>query len=247
MPTSHALSTEQVQQSTISRKRSRHSEDHRGAKRRRTNPSSSLLKPTSDEAVSQTLSKRNVRKISRSTSHGQDSIFNWMESSSVSSEHARGRRATAPKTSSKSSRSRSRNSANSVTDVTSGATSQKSQDTCSNARYRFDVLTNANLHVEILSPPESVHTQIDAIIENKILPTRKQELTRLARDFCDDFARVLRKPAGEDDCVELLYKTLSSMDYRKRLALERRARMISPTSNLDANNHADRIRLATEP
>lgn len=230
MPTSHALSTEPVQTSpetppTTSRKRSRHSDD-RVAKRRRTDPPS-VLRPTSDEATSQTLSKRNVRKLPRSQSHGQDLILNWMESSP--SEHARGKHATetVPKTASRSSRSRSRNSASTVTDAISRTTSQRSQNTCTNARYRFDLLTNANIHVEIQLPPDHVQTQIDAIIENEIPATRKEELTRLARDFCDDFVRVLRKPAGEDDCVELLYKTLSMMDDRKRLALERKARMIS--------------------
>lgn len=196
----HAVSTEHLHSPPTSRNRKR--------KRRQSDDGESV---DLNEAAGQ-LSHRNVRKLSRA--HDQDLIFDWMEmESSVQVKRATGTKA-------RSCRSRSPNATSTVTE-----TSTSRSNTCSNARYRFDILTQANIHIEIQPPSDHVQARIDVIIDREIPSTRQKEITRLARDFCDDFARVLRKPAGEDDCVELLYKILSIMDHRKRLALERKARM----------------------
>ena len=39
-------------------------------------------------------------------------------------------------------------------------------------------------------------------------PVREKLLKKLAKEFCNDFLKILYKVAGEDDCVEILYKTL---------------------------------------
>ncbi|XTI91143.1 hypothetical protein V2W45_1241670, partial [Cenococcum geophilum] len=37
---------------------------------------------------------------------------------------------------------------------------------------------------------------------------RKEELNKLTKDFCRNFLTILRRVAREDNCVEVLYKTL---------------------------------------
>ena len=38
---------------------------------------------------------------------------------------------------------------------------------------------------------------------------RKEELKKLTNDFCHNFLTILRGAAGEDNCVEVLYKIFS--------------------------------------
>lgn len=122
-------------------------------------------------------------------------------------------------------RTASQSSTNPVTD---SAKSQKSSSTA--AHYRWAILGRARIYIRSRPPPEEIQKQIDAILE-KASPERKESLTNIGKVLHDDFAVVLDTAAGEDDCIELLYRALSSMDERKLLALPRKAGiMLQPTS-----------------
>ena len=55
---------------------------------------------------------------------------------------------------------------------------------------------------------------------------RKEELKKLAKDFCRNFLTILYRAAGEDDCVEILYKTLSYMFSGDKFMHSRKAGMV---------------------
>lgn len=107
--------------------------------------------------------------------------------------------------------------------VTDSAKSQKSSYTASH--YRWAILERARIRITSRPPPEEIQKQIDAILE-KASPQREQPLNNIGKALCDDFAVVLDTAAGEDDCIELLWSALSSMDELKLLALPRKAGMI---------------------
>lgn len=205
------------------RKRSLRSEEETSAKRRRTDPQ--LRSDTFDEAASQALAEKNLRRLRRSEEHEQGLILEWMSLQSNNSGSARGRgnKRTRQDTNRGPSRSQSRNSASTTTNLTQQSKSQRSQKTCSNATYRFTVLQRARIHIEYQPSPEAIQNQIDAIIENEIPAERKKMLAGLAQTFCDNFAQILGQAPGEDGCVELLCHALSTMGYRNRLVLARKA------------------------
>lgn len=58
-------------------------------------------------------------------------------------------------------------------------------------------------------PPPDVEKLIDAVVQREISKGRNEKLRRLANEFCNDFVRFLPRAAGEDDCVETLFKMLS--------------------------------------
>lgn len=52
-------------------------------------------------------------------------------------------------------------------------------------------------------------------------------LSRLAKELCDSFVKILGRAAGKDDCVELLYSALFSMDHSQSLNFPRKAGIIA--------------------
>ncbi|XTI85097.1 hypothetical protein V2W45_1186605, partial [Cenococcum geophilum] len=67
------------------------------------------------------------------------------------------------------------------------------------ANYRFINLKSVRIYIKAGLPLE----------ESEISLARKKELKKLTNDFCCNFLTILRRAAGEDNCVEVLYKTLS--------------------------------------
>lgn len=117
----------------------------------------------------------------------------------------------------------SRHSTTTTTDSdqeTASGRSQKSSGT--SAHYRWVTLYSARVYIRSRPPPQEIETQITAVI-SKVSSERKEEISRLAQELCDSFAEVLSQAAGEDDCVELMHKALSSMGYHESLTFPRKA------------------------
>ncbi|OCK92442.1 uncharacterized protein K441DRAFT_181950 [Cenococcum geophilum 1.58] len=129
--------------------------------------------------------------------------------------YSRGRDSRRPtQASSRTSRSRLRHSLSrsTATDLDLETSTQRSQKTsCIAASYRFTNLESARIYIEVGLPPEEVQERVKAVVQSDIPPARKELLTKLAKDFCGDFLKILRRAAGEDDYIEVLYKTLSCM------------------------------------
>lgn len=125
-------------------------------------------------------------------------------------------------------RSVSRYSISTVTDVSQDtfpqeAGSVRSQKTsCSGANYRT-ILQDARIHIEPRSIPKEIQAQINAVIEASVSLERREQVALLAGRLCDDFRHLLGGAAGEDDCIELLFKALDVMDPRRMLKLPRKA------------------------
>ena len=117
----------------------------------------------------------------------------------------------------------SRHSTTTTTDSeqeTASVRSQKSSGT--SAHYRWVTLYSARVYIRSRPPPQEIETQITAVI-SKVSPERKREISRLAQELCDSFAEVLSQAAGEDDCVELMHKALSSMGFHESLTFPRKS------------------------
>jgi len=136
-----------------------------------------------------------------------------MDTRSVACSRGRGSRRPT-QASSRTSRSRSRHSLSrsTATDLDLETSTQRSQKTsCTAASYRFTNLESARIYIEVGLPPEEVQERVKAVAQSDIPSAKKELLTKLAKDFCGDFLKILRGAAGEDDCIEVLYKTLSCM------------------------------------
>lgn len=215
------------------RKRSLDSEDDRLRKRRRADLKLAS-EHTSGEAANQTLSKRNLRRLQRSEQqHGEDLILDWMDMDSNTSGSVGGGRGRVTKRRGNKgpSRSQSRKSASTTTNLTKETPSQQSQKANSNTDYRYYILEAAQIYIEFESPPDPIQNRIDAIIGKETAEERKKELAGFAQTLCMSFTRVLRRWSDEDDCLGLLFQTLSAMDHRARLVLARKAGMIFQLSS----------------
>lgn len=95
--------------------------------------------------------------------------------------------------------------------------------------YRWVTLWEANVYIQSRPPPEEIQTEIDAVIQSKVSPEREGEMSHLAQELCESFAEVLSAAAGEDDCVELIHKALSSMGYLGSLTFARKAGIVFPS------------------
>ncbi|MCJ1429792.1 hypothetical protein MMC29_007707 [Sticta canariensis] len=196
-----------------------HLENERQGKRRRISPPA-ISERIAGGRVRQPLSEQNLRTHNRlletylDDQVSQESYMDEVSNHSVSSEGGRRKRKT---TDGEAPRSASQSSTNPVAD---SVKSQKSTSTA--AYYRWSILQRARIYIRGRPPPQEIQRQIDAIVE-KASPERKQSLTNIGKDLYDAFAEVLDKAAGEDDCIEILYRALSSMDELKRLELPRKA------------------------
>ena len=204
-----------------------HLENERQGKRRRISPPA-VSEQITGGLVRKPLSEQNLRTHNRlletylDDQVSQGSYMDEASNPSVPSERGRRKRKT---TDGEESRTASQSSTNPVTD---SVTSQKSSSTA--AHYRWAILKGARIYIRSRPPPEEIQKAIDAIVE-KASPERKQFLTNIGKDLYDDFAVVLDRAAGEDDCVEILYRALSSMDKLKLLTITRKAGiMLQPTS-----------------
>ena len=108
---------------------------------------------------------------------------------------------------------------------TSSQATKKSSYTA--AHYRNSILKGSNIHFQFRPPPEDIQTQITTIIQHRISPERKEELSLIGQQFYDSFVDVLDTAAREDDCVELFYQALSSMGYNESLKVSRKAGMVA--------------------
>lgn len=145
-----------------------------------------------------------------------DDASNPSGASGASGRQRRKRRAT----NGAQSETESQQSTNPVTD---SLHSQQSSNTPS--YYRWVILKKAKVRISSRPPPEEIQNKVDAIIK-KASPERAESLSNIAEKLCDSFAVVLDIAAGEDDCVELLYQALSSMDDLGRLTFPRKAGII---------------------
>ena len=137
-----------------------------------------------------------------------------MDTRSVAPSRGRGSRRPTQASSRRTSRSRPRHSLSrsTATDLDLEASTQRSQKTsCTAASYRFTNLESARICIEVELPLEEVQESIKAVVQSDIPPARKELLTKLAKNFCDDFLKILPGAAGKDDCITVLYKALSCM------------------------------------
>lgn len=222
---------------TRRRKQPHDPENERLRKRQRTAPQvvrehlicGSIRKP---------LNEKNLRTHNRLLGTGQDdqgSQQNCVEetSSSARSKRGRGKRKT---TDEALSRTESQHS------LTDSQNSKKSSN--SSSYYRWFILKRVKIRISSRPPPEQIQKKIDAIIE-KASPKRKASIANIGGKLFDDFATVLEKAAGEDDCLEIFYHALSSMDDLGRLTFPRKAGIIlQPPSRIISLNS---IRLAFKP
>ncbi|KAF2456529.1 hypothetical protein BDY21DRAFT_53197 [Lineolata rhizophorae] len=94
---------------------------------------------------------------------------------------------------------------------------QKSSFTA--AHYRNFILKGANISLQSRLVPEDIRTQISAIVQLEVSPRRKEELSCIAHKLHDDFADVLNTAAREDDCIELVNRSLRADAKHDRLPL----------------------------
>ena len=204
-----------------------HLENERQEKRRRISPPD-ISEQIPGGLVRKPLSEQNLRTHTRLMERSlddQDSQKSYLDEASnpsVASGMARRKR---KKTDEENPRTSSQCSTNPVTD---SAKSQKSSSTA--AHYRWAILERARIYISFQSPPEDIQKQIDAILE-KSSPEREKSLANIGKLLHNRFAKVLRTAAREDDCIEILYHALTSMDELGLLALPRKAgTMLQPTS-----------------
>ena len=107
----------------------------------------------------------------------------------------------------------------------STATSQKSRSTA--AHYRFGPLSKARIRIHHRPTPE-IRTQIDTVIQHKVISERKEKLSLIAQQLSDSFVEVVSHAVGEDDCIEPFYDVLSFMDHSASFTFPRKAGMVSP-------------------
>ncbi|KAF2812104.1 uncharacterized protein BDZ99DRAFT_568854 [Mytilinidion resinicola] len=160
------------------------------------------------DAESNTSSRRR-RKPTQTYTEGMDA---------GSSASLRGSR-TPTQTFGKASRSQSQRSLSSDQETSTQA-SQKT--TCTAANYRFTDLKGAGIFVEGV-PPSEIQKQIDSVVEGEISQDREKTIAHLAGQLCQDFSNILPGAAGEDDCLELLYKTLSALFPQDKIMHTRKA------------------------
>lgn len=171
--------------------------------------------------VRQALTESNLRTLDKLPAGPVQEDDNWIYAcrsrvDAGSMAASRGRAIGEPtQISGRASRSQSRRSSSrrsTATDPDREASTQRSQKTsCTAASYRFTGLGSARIYVESGLPPQEIQDRINAVVRGEIPRGREKLLTKLAKEFCDDFLKILPGAAGEDDCVELLYKTLSSI------------------------------------
>ena len=106
--------------------------------------------------------------------------------------------------------------------------SVRSQTSYTAARYRFIILRRARIFIRHGPPPEEIQSRINAIIQRKISEERKRQLSRFAENLCEDFIEVFNGASREDDCVEPIYRALSSMDSSREFQFPRKAGIVFP-------------------
>ena len=196
-------------------------------------PRKSSIQPTSEHipikelAASHALTQSNLQRFNELfTLSAQEK----MDTRLVASSRGRGSRRPTQASSRRTSRNRSRHSLSTrstATDLDLETLTQRSQKTsCTAASYRFTDLESARIYIEVGLPPEEVQERVKAVVQSEIPPARKELLTKLAKDFCGDFLKILRGAAGEDDCIEVLYKTLSCMFPGDKCMHSRKAGMV---------------------
>lgn len=184
------------------------------------------------------MSERNLRTHNRLLETDQDdqgSQQNSMDgtSSSAPSKGGRGKRKA---TDEAQSRTESHYS------LADSQTSKRASS--SSSYYRWSILQRVQIYISSRPPPEEIQERVDAIIE-KASPHRKALIATIGEKLCDDFANVLEIAAGEDDCLELFYHALSSMDDLRRLTFQRKAGIIlQPPSQIISLNS---LRLVLKP
>ena len=235
MPTKDLTDSPQTkQQKRLHDPENEHLENERQGKRRRISPPA-VSEQIPGGLVRKPLSEQNLRTHNRllktylDDQVSQESYMDEASNPPVPSERGRRKRKTTdgeePRTASQSS----------IRPMTDSTISQKSSSTA--AHYRQAILRRAKIYIRSRPPPEEIQKQIDAILEKDSLE-KKQFLTNITNVMCDDFAVVLEVAAGEDDCVEILYRALSSMDELKRLALVRKAGIMLQPTSLNIPSHS---------
>ena len=116
------------------------------------------------------------------------------------------------------------------------ASSQMSQKSSfSNARYRLEVLANANIIFRFHSVPQHIHVRINSIVRRKPSTERVSEIANIGKAFHCEFVKILSVAAREDDCIELINQALFKMDKEKRFSFPRKAGIVRSCLILSVN------------
>lgn len=109
-------------------------------------------------------------------------------------------------------RSSSRHSTTASSNLTRETTRTKGTSS-TNAYYRFEVLTPAQINIHADPPPKHIQDAIDAIVHAKPSEKRRNQLELIAREFQDRCIERARASVGENDFVKILHDAIDAMRF----------------------------------
>ncbi|KAH0841209.1 hypothetical protein FOPE_06366 [Fonsecaea pedrosoi] len=121
-----------------------------------------------------------------------------------------------------------RTSSTGLKEDSTSASSEKS--TLSLANYRLIVLDRARIVVRHAGLPEPVQSRIKTIISAEVSHECKNAISSITDTLCAAFAPVLKVASRGDDCVELIYDAIASMNihmFGQKFIFRRKADWIS--------------------